>query len=140
MVMTMSAFSTASLALPTICTPSLAAASREAGTRSKPSTRSPDLTQIGGHRAAHVSETDKSNVRHRSPHSLGNCSSSAPTDLKWRSTISGVTSSSRAGLPCRIAILVDDRGADAFDEIMSGDARQRDAVILLEALLDALEC
>ena len=41
--------------------------------------------------------------------------------------------------PGRIAVLVDDRRADAFDEIMPGDARERDAVILLEAFLDPLE-
>ena len=41
--------------------------------------------------------------------------------------------------PGRIAVLVDDRRADALDEIMPGDARERDAVVLLEALLDALE-
>ena len=39
--------------------------------------------------------------------------------------------------PARIAILVDDLRANAFDEIVPGDARQRDAVILLEALLNA---
>ena len=41
--------------------------------------------------------------------------------------------------PLRIAVLVDDGGADAFDEIVSGDAGERDTVILLEALLNALE-
>ncbi len=42
-------------------------------------------------------------------------------------------------LPFRIAILVDDGGANTFDEIMSGVAGQHDTVILLEALLNALE-
>ena len=41
--------------------------------------------------------------------------------------------------PGRIAVLVDDRRTDALDEIMPGDARERDAVILLEARLDPLE-
>ena len=41
--------------------------------------------------------------------------------------------------PNGIAILVDDRGANAFDEIMSGNARESDAVILLEALLQVFE-
>ena len=36
-------------------------------------------------------------------------------------------------LPDWIAVLVDDCSANAFDEIMSGNARQRDTVILLEA-------
>src|ERR1700722_7249063 len=55
------------------------------------------LDQIGGHRPAHVAETDKSNVRHGKPRSYGNCNSKAPTGLKWRSTIPSVTSSSRTG-------------------------------------------
>ena len=42
-------------------------------------------------------------------------------------------------LPSRVAILVDDGGADTFDEIVSGVAGQHDTVILLEALLNALE-
>ena len=46
MEMTTSALSTQLLALPTICTPSRAEVSREAGTTSKPSTRSPDLTRL----------------------------------------------------------------------------------------------
>jgi hypothetical protein len=41
--------------------------------------------------------------------------------------------------PNGIAVLVDDRGADAFDEIMSGNARQSDAIILLETLFQAFE-
>ena len=41
--------------------------------------------------------------------------------------------------PHRIAIFIDDGRANALDEIMSGNARQRNAVILLEALLDAVE-
>ena len=40
------------------------------------------------------------------------------------------------GPPGRVAVLVDDRGADAFDEVMPGNARQRDAVVLLEAFFD----
>ena len=41
--------------------------------------------------------------------------------------------------PDRIAVLVDDRGANTFDEIMSGDAGQRDTVVLLEAFLNPFE-
>src|SRR6185312_2129582 len=46
MVMTISASSTADRALATICTPSRADASRDAGTTSKPRTCSPDLTRL----------------------------------------------------------------------------------------------
>ena len=41
--------------------------------------------------------------------------------------------------PARIAVLVDDLRADALDEIVAGDAGERDAIVLLEAFLQALE-
>ena len=45
----------------------------------------------------------------------------------------------RIGAPARIAVLVDDGRADALDEIVAGDAGERDAVVLLEALLQFFE-
>ena len=45
----------------------------------------------------------------------------------------------RIRTPHRIAVLVDDGRADALDEIMFGDAGERDAIVLLKALLDLLE-
>ena len=53
--------------------------------------------------------------------------------------MSGVTPSSVSGPPARIAVLVDDLRANAFDEIVAGDAGERDAIVLLEAFLDAFE-
>ena len=41
--------------------------------------------------------------------------------------------------PDRFAILVDDGGADTFDEIMLRDAGERKPVVLLETLLDLIE-
>ena len=41
--------------------------------------------------------------------------------------------------PARIAVLVDDLRADALDEIVPGNAGERDAIVLLEAFLQAFE-
>ena len=49
--------------------------------------------------------------------------------------MSWVTSSSSCRTPHRIAVLIDDGRANAFDEIMLGNARQRDAEVLPEAFL-----
>src|SRR5215469_15510037 len=43
------------------------------------------------------------------------------------------------GAPAWTAVLVDDRRANSFDEVVPRDAGERDAVILLEALFDARE-
>ena len=42
--------------------------------------------------------------------------------------------------PARIAVFVDDRCANAFKEVVPGDARQGDTVILLKTLLNLLKC
>jgi len=39
--------------------------------------------------------------------------------------------------PAWITVLVDDLRANAFDEIVPGNARQCDAIVLLEAFLNA---
>src|ERR1700730_17847790 len=45
----------------------------------------------------------------------------------------------RVRAPRRIAVLVDDCRADALDEIMFGDACERDAIVLRKTLLDLFE-
>ncbi len=96
MVMTMSAFSTVDRALATIWTPSRAEASRDAGTTSKPSTCSPDLTRLAAIGAPILPRPMKPMVVMCSPY-WSNCSSSAPTERKCRATRSGVTASSLSG-------------------------------------------
>jgi len=61
------ASATASMAEPAMATPSALAAAQEAATRSKPATLAPGLHQIGGHRPAHIAETDKGDVPHVLP-------------------------------------------------------------------------
>ena len=59
--------------------------------------RAAAFDQIGGHWPAHVSKTDKSDIRHETLFQSENVSSSAPADLKCRSTMSGVTAAIRSG-------------------------------------------
>src|SRR5580698_8756155 len=139
MVTMTSASSTALLVLATISTASWAAASREAATRSKPRTRFPAFSRLAAigppilprpinpifdivclvHlRKLQLQRADGLEV--------------ALDDIRRDIFKPG-------RLPSRVAILVDDGGADTFDEIVSGVAGQHDTVILLEALLNALE-
>ena len=98
------------------------------------------LDQVGGHRPAHIAETDEirlppcavlpqvSKFQFKLADGL-----KVPLDDLRRHRFKLVRT------PDRIAVLVDDGRANAFDEIMPGNARQRDTVILLEAFLNALE-
>src|SRR5208282_2837326 len=98
------------------------------------------LDEIGGHGSAHVSETDESDGRHcgkpllvvEGQFQLAN-RPEVPVDNFFRDAFEPVRS------PSWIAVLVDDRGANAFDEIVSSDAGESDAVILLETLLNSAE-
>src|ERR1700733_3414516 len=142
MVITTSAFSTQERALATISTPLSAAASRDAATTSKPRMRSPDLTRLAAIGPPIL-------PRPMNP-IFGMCVSlngvsvfelqfqgadrlKVPLDDVRRDLFQ------RVGPPRRITILVDNRGADAFDHVVPGRAGQRDTVILDEAFLNAVE-
>ena len=56
-----------------------------------------------------------------------------PFDEAWRYRFKLVRT------PNRIAVLVDDRRADAFDEIVLGHAGERDTVVLPKAVLNPVE-
>ena len=64
MVTTTSAFSTVALALPTICTPSFAGGVARRRHDVEARHVSARFDQIGGHRPAHIAETDEANMRH----------------------------------------------------------------------------
>src|ERR1700733_267114 len=139
MVMTTSAPSTVPRALAAICTPSRADVSREPGTRSKPRTWPPVLMRLAAIGPPIL-------PRPMNP-IAAMFVSSLVIELQFQCAdrfevpIDNIRCDSfeLVRSPVRIAVLVDDRRADAFDEIMSGDAGERNTVILLEALLNALE-
>src|SRR4029077_10972769 len=124
----------------TISTPSLAAAWRNAGIRSNPRTRSPAFTRLAAIGAPMLPRPISPMVAicvrlisiWKGQFKRADGAEMAVDDFRYH--VREIVRS-----PGRIAVLVDDRRADALDEIMPGDARERDAVILLEALLETLE-
>src|SRR5437588_6331384 len=95
--------------------------------------------QIGSHRCAHIAKADEPDVWHGASLAF-----EFEFEFPDRSemTVDDVARDRFDFIwtPARIAVFVDDCCANAFKEIVPGDARQGDTVILLKALLNLLEC
>jgi hypothetical protein len=99
------------------------------------------LDQIRRHGTAHVSETDESDIRHVRERLCLICEIEFQVADRAEVTVDDVGRDTfrRVRAPARIAVFVDDLRADALDEIVPGNAGQRDAIVLPKAFFQAFE-